>query len=147
MSAEIFGDSEESSADVRLPKSKWGHGCGLEKGRAWADIEDGGDACAVGEEDDVVAWDDMKHRELDPKEVKKARQVEMGYVREHNVYTYAPVAECRAVTGAEPIGTKWLDTNKGDERCPVYRSRWVAQQYRRAWLETAFFLPPQTSFT
>ena len=46
------------------------------------------------------------------------------------------------MTGAEPVGTKWLDTNKGDERSPVYRSRWVAQQYRRAWVETVFSATP-----
>ena len=96
----------------------------------------------VDAEEDVVAWDDMKGRELDPKEVLKARSVEMGYVGKHGVYEYAPVSECRAKTGAEPVGTKWLDTNKGDDKNPVYRSRWVAQQYRRAWVESIFSATP-----
>ena len=64
-----------------------------------------------------MAWDDMKDRELDPKEVVKARGVEMGYVRQHGVYEYASVSECGRKTGADPVGTKWLDTNKGDEKC------------------------------
>ena len=28
-------------------------------------------------DDDVTAWDDRKNRELDPKEVKKSREVEI----------------------------------------------------------------------
>ena len=40
------------------------------------------------------------------------------------------------------MSTKWLDTNKGDDVNPVYRSRWVAQQYRRAWVETIFSATP-----
>merc|ERR1712051_924289 len=84
----------------------------------------------------------MKDRALDPKEVKKARGVEMGDVAKHGVYKYAPISECRAKTGAEPVGTKWLDMNKGDDKNPVYRSRWVAQQYRRAWVEAIFSATP-----
>ena len=66
----------------------------------------------------------------------------MGYVEKHGVYEHAPVSECWAKTGAGPVGTKWLDTNKGDEKNPVYRSRWVAQQYRRAWVEAIFSATP-----
>ena len=66
----------------------------------------------------------------------------MGYVRYHKVYDYATVEECKAQTGAPPVGTRWLDTNKGDEKHPNYRSRWVAQQYRRAWVETVFSATP-----
>merc|ERR1711978_132713 len=71
-----------------------------------------------------------------------ARALEMKYVKRHTVYEYAPVAECRAVTGSDPVGTRWLDTNKGDRANPNYRSRWVAQQYRRAWVETLFAATP-----
>ena len=66
----------------------------------------------------------------------------MGFVRQHHVYDYASIAECRKVTGCEPVGTKWLDTNKGDKKAPNYRSRWVAQQYRRAWVESIFSATP-----
>ena len=50
--------------------------------------------------------------------------------------------ECKRVTEAPPIGTRWLDTNKGDENNPNYRSRWVAQEYRRAWVESIFAATP-----
>ena len=66
----------------------------------------------------------------------------MAYVAKHGVYEYSTIAECREVTGADPIGTRWLDTNKGDETNPNYRSRWVAQQYRRAWVESIFAATP-----
>ena len=121
---------EEAYPHARLPKSTEG------------DTDEDGNLDKVEREDDVVAWDDMKNRELDPKEVVKARGVEMGYVRQHGVYEYASVSECRRKTGADPVGTKWLDTNKGDEKNPVYRSRWVAQQYRRAWVESIFSATP-----
>ena len=30
--------------------------------------------------------------------------------------------------GKGPIGTRWIDTNKGDDEDPEYRSRIVAQE-------------------
>ena len=33
-------------------------------------------------------------------------------------------------------------TNKGDDSTPCYRSRWVAQRYRRAWVEAIFSATP-----
>merc|ERR1711884_669359 len=66
----------------------------------------------------------------------------MGYVKEHKVYGYASIDECRRVTGKGPIDTRWIDTNKGDEKSPNYRSRWVAKDFRRAWVETIFSATP-----
>ena len=37
---------------------------------------------------------------------------------------------CWAVTGKGPIGTRWIDINKGDEVNPEHRSRLVAQQVK-----------------
>ena len=44
------------------------------------------------------------------------------------VYEYRPVNECWEVTGRGPIGTRWVDTNKGDVSNPDVRSRLVAQE-------------------
>merc|ERR1712155_160860 len=66
----------------------------------------------------------------------------MGFVKQHRVYEYSTVSECRRITGCDPVGTKWLDTNKGDTKAPNYRSRWVAQQYRKAWVESIFSATP-----
>ena len=34
------------------------------------------------------------------------------------------------VTGKTPIKTGWVDTNKGTEKMPNHRSRWVAKEYK-----------------
>ena len=52
------------------------------------------------------------------------------YFREMKVYDYATVDECWAATGKAPIGTRWIDTNKGDKTRPNYRSRLVAKEFR-----------------
>ena len=76
------------------------------------------------------AWDDVTGKELDPKEVSKARAVEMGYVKDMGVYRVADKAECLRVTGQPPVKSRWLDINKGDDVNKNYRSRWVAKQFK-----------------
>ena len=75
-------------------------------------------------------WDTMSGKKLDTKMVLKARKEEMDEVRKHMVYRKVPITECRENTGREPIGTKWLDINKGDDANPEYRSRLVAQELK-----------------
>ena len=41
------------------------------------------------------------------------------------VYEYSTEAEARARTGRNPVGLKWIDTNKGSAEAPRYRSRLV----------------------
>ena len=41
-----------------------------------------------------IAWDDVSGAELNPKEVKKARQEEIQYVRKINLYDKVPIEEC-----------------------------------------------------
>ena len=62
---------------------------------------------------------------LDPLEVKATRQKEIQYVWDMEVYEYSTEAEARARTGRNPVGLKWLDTNKGSSEAPRYRSRLV----------------------
>jgi hypothetical protein len=76
-------------------------------------------------------WDDLSGKELNPKLVKKAREEEMKEVNKHNVYVKVPIEECWANTGKEPIGTRWVDVNKGDDVNPEYRSRLVAQEIKK----------------
>ena len=52
----------------------------------------------------------------------------MGEFRKHNVYTKTSLEECWRKTGKAPIGTRWIDINKGDEKTPEYRSRLVAKE-------------------
>ena len=76
------------------------------------------------------AEDDVKGGPLEPEMVMKARVEEMGYVYKHGVYQPAPVERCREETGHDPLETGWLDTNKGDQESPNYRSRFVAKEYK-----------------
>ena len=66
----------------------------------------------------------------------------MTYVRDHQVYEHSSIRECYERTGAAPIDTRWIDTNKGDEDNPQYRSRWVAKDFRKAWVEAIFAATP-----
>ena len=60
----------------------------------------------------------------------RAREEEMTQFRKHEVYEKVREEVCWAVTGKAPIGSRWIDINKGDESNPDYRSRLVAQQIK-----------------
>ena len=89
------------------------------------------DICVVHREDgNVLAWDDVSGNELDPKLVLAARQEEMEQFKKHMVYEKVKGEVCWNTTGKGPIGTRWVDINKGDEVNPEYRSMLVAQQIK-----------------
>ena len=44
--------------------------------------------------------------------------------------------------GTEPIGTRWVDINKGDNVHPEYRARLVAQETKRDKREDLFAATP-----
>ena len=79
---------------------------------------------------DMEAFDDVTNEPLLPKLVIKARAEELKYFDEMGVYEYASLDECRRLTGKMPIGTRWIDVNKGDSVKPNYRSRLVAKEYK-----------------
>ena len=66
--------------------------------------------------------DDVSGADLDPKLVKAGRAVEMGFFENMVVYDRVPRAEQKETRG-KVIGTKWIDTNKGDIDNPKIRSR------------------------
>ena len=66
--------------------------------------------------------------ELMPELVRQARKEEAEYLRKMNVYTKAPIEECKSVTGKGPIGVRWGNVNKEDEINLKYRSRLVAKE-------------------
>ena len=66
---------------------------------------------------------DVKGGALDPREVKAARQKEIQYLWDMEVYEYSTEAEARARTGRNPVDLKLADTNKGSVEAPRYRSR------------------------
>ena len=93
-------------------------------------------------EDDFEAFDDAKGGKLDMKLVRTARAEEMAFVKERQVYEYASTKKCHERTGRPPVGTKWVDTNKGDDQNPQYRSRLVATEVRKPWSEKWFAATP-----
>ena len=95
-----------------------------------------------GIDEEMEAWDDVKGTPLIPHLVQEARDLEMKYVRDHTVYEYSTLKECRERTGANPVETRWIDINKGDDANPPYRSRWVAKDFRKSWVETIFAATP-----
>ena len=73
-------------------------------------------------------WDDLSGKPLSPELVLKARTEEMGEILKHNVYEKVPISQCWNETGQPPVGTRWVDVNKGDDQNVEYRSRLVAQE-------------------
>ena len=82
------------------------------------------------EEELEVYWDDSKGGYLDAKLVRKARMEEIAELLRYKVYEKRPIAECLKVTGKKPMGIGWVDTNKGDNDNPEYRSRIVAKDLK-----------------
>ena len=60
----------------------------------------------------------------------------------HGVYKKVPIKECYDKAGKEPIGTRWVDINKGDEAAPEYRSRLVAQELNQEKRDDIFAATP-----
>ena len=58
------------------------------------------------------AEDDVKGGPLDPHEVKAARRKERQYLWDREVYEYSTEAESRTRTGRNPVGLKWIDTQR-----------------------------------
>ena len=64
---------------------------------------------------------------MDREKVIDARRLEMEYFKKTVVYTKVPREEARQL-GANMITTTWVDTDKGSEAEPNYRSRLVGRE-------------------
>ena len=76
------------------------------------------------------ATDDVTGRPLDPKGVRLAREDELRELERLEVYDVVDIDECWNRTGRAPITARWIDTNKGTEELPKYRSRFVAREIK-----------------
>ena len=54
------------------------------------------------------------------------------YFKKMNVYEKVRKSECYKETGKAPIGVRWADVNKQDQKDPLYRSRSVAKDYNNS---------------
>ena len=90
-----------------------------------------------------IYWDDVSGKELNSDLVKAARKEQLDVVRKMQVWKTVPREQCIAETGRQPIGKRWVDTNKGDDVSPRVRSRIVARELkRRAEFELLAATPP-----
>ena len=87
-----------------------------------------------------VFKDSVTGQPLEPTLVTAARKLEMEYFESKQVWERRPRAEALAKTGKAPISVRWIDTNKGDDETPNYRSRLVAREIRRRG-ENPIFAP------
>ena len=70
--------------------------------------------------------------------VQSAREEECRFMEEWGVWQAVPVSECWRCTGKRPLGTSWVDVNKGDLQSPDVRCRLVAQEVN-TYKEDALF--------
>ena len=79
------------------------------------------------EENELETYvDDLTGSVLPTELVREARRAEIEFIHSFGVYRKVPVTKAMEVTGKQPIGVRRIDSNKGDEATPDYRSRLVA---------------------
>ena len=69
---------------------------------------------------DSEFYDDMSGKPLEPSLVSEARAEEIQGAMKHGVWENVSTKECIEKTGKLPVGTRWVDINKGDEINPIY---------------------------
>ena len=143
-----------SSGSITTPIGDWN--------RHWVDLvheEDGGDdkigprpQCGIDilkEELDALSFkdgvayarDDVTGTVLLPDLVVQARLEEMTYFKKLGVYKVVPRAHQRQ-HGGKIIGTRWVDTNKGDSESPNCRSRLVGREFNVGRDDTLYAATP-----
>ena len=86
--------------------------------------------------------DDVSGQLLDTEMVKEAWKEEMEQFDLHKVYAKVPISECVRMTSKGPIGSRWIDINKGDIVHPNYRSRLVAKEIKSEHADEMFAATP-----
>ena len=89
----------------------------------------------------ATAWDDVTQQILDADLILKARALEIDFLRKLGVYTKVP-REHQRRTGGKIIGTRWVDTNKGDSINKDYRSRFVGKEFKTSPDDTLYASTP-----
>eukprot|EP00435_Cladocopium_sp_Y103_P038780 s20_g10.t1 len=59
------------------------------------------------------------------KALETGKVEELDFARRYDVWTLAPVSECWAMTGEAPIGSRWIEIDKGDASKPCREVVWV----------------------
>ena len=87
-------------------------------GEKWDECENEEESCV----------DDVTGGFLDPEMVREAPVEELAGYLKMQVCCHVPVSECGS---HKVIKTRWVDTNKGDERSPEIRCRLVAKEVKK----------------
>eukprot|EP00971_Amphidinium_carterae_P049555 976725-Amphidinium_carterae.3 len=87
-------------------------------------------ASAAEQEEEYI--DDIYGTLLDPELVRQARQLELDWIKSREVYRRVPLRECFERTKKKPLSMKWVDTDKGDQERPNYRSWLVCREVKKA---------------
>ena len=82
-------------------------------------------------------YDDISGAKLDHKLAVQARRAEMAFFKQRGVYS-----KVRREKWMTVISTKWLDVNKGDERCPNIRARLVGREIAKDKRDDLFAATP-----
>ena len=91
-------------------------------------------------------WDDVSGEQLDTELSIAARKDEIEAIHSMGVYVKVPIAQCLAETGRRPVGTRWVDTNKGDLTNPKVRCRLVAQEVAIGKIPELFAATPPIEY-
>ncbi len=105
------------------------------------------------EGEELAAWtakatyDEITGAELPPALVQQARAEEIAFMIDWGVWEQALISDCWRETGKAPIGSKWVDVNKGDATKPLIRSRFVVKEIATYKTDDFFAAtPPLESF-
>ena len=91
-------------------------------------------------------WDDTSGQPLDWELTTAARKEEIECIHTMGVYKKVPIDQCLKRTGRRPIGTRWVDVNKGDSTNPKHRSRLVAQELNVSKMPELFAATPPIEY-
>ena len=73
-------------------------------------------------------WDDVNGGFLDPRLTREARRLELDWVMKEKVYSCCRPEDAK---DQRPIAMRWVDTNKGDLKSPVVRSRLCVKEQKK----------------
>ena len=76
-----------------------------------------------------VFWDGISGEALPPNKVRSARKGEIDFMESGRVLNEVPISKCWESTQKPPLDGRWVHANKGDDRNPDVRCRWVAKVF------------------
>jgi len=115
------------------PRDKIDDGQARERKEKELHVEDGAEY--------MRAFDDVSGEELSSREVMRARLKELEYIRKKGVWKKITRRRAKEL-GIKIIKTRWIDVNKGDERNPLHRSRFVGKEFNDGKDATLFAATP-----